>query len=223
MIAKVSLSFITLIYIFLFFIASAFCQAFPGIVALGRASYLTLIITVVESLILVTASFFHFRINAFLPLAGTGWREVFWTGSFALSSFCEVIALGYLTPYFSYPVKKLWKAGAKSILIAGSLLLMILVSYLNNFSLGENGSSYTPFFELTRVTGIGYRDKQMESLFLIGWAVAAFAQTALHLSLLSVMLEQMLPVLRGHYKKILPAVTVLSGFLAYGLLTVNIQ
>ena len=219
LIAKVSLAFITLIYIFLFFIASAFCQAFPGIVALGRASYLTLIITVVESLILVTASFFHFRINAFLPLAGTGWREVFWTGSFALSSFCEVIALGYLTPYFSYPVKKLWKAGAKSILIAGSLLLMILVSYLNNFSLGENGSSYTPFFELTRVTGIGYRDKQMESLFLIGWAVAAFAQTALHLSLLSVMLEQMLPVLRGHYKKILPAVTVLSGFLAYGLLT----
>ena len=219
LLAKVSLSHISPRYIFLFFLFCVYAQALPGIVPLGRGSYLALIITVIESVILIITSLAFFSYTRFLPLAGTGWGEVALNGAFGFSSFCEVVGLGYLIPYFSFGGKKLTRAGMKSIILPGVFLILTLACYMTNFSLGETGSSYTPFFELSRVTGIGIRDKQMESLFLIGWSIAAFAQTALHLSITTVMTQQLVPKQGKRYRLVLTAVSFLAAILAYFLLT----
>lgn len=188
-------------------IIPAFISAYLGVEAISRSAYIALPFILLGSLAVLLFQLPYFNLNYLLPILGQGVFPLLKYGFLGVSSFGEVLLLAYLVPYFSFDASRLRAVGILSLLVVtGSFALIVLV-YLMVFPMPLATENLIPFFQLSRIIGMGRYFQRVESVFILFWTFTAFLRISLGVLIAAIIMRDSLKLL--YYRPLLPAISIL--------------
>lgn len=173
------------------YLAVGLLGAYLGIEALARTARLSYIYIFVGLTILIAALTPKWNLNNFFPIFGDSPMNVFGLGTLSTAALTEIILGGVLVQAMG-GAKKFSVIGYRSMLIAFTLLMVLLVAIVLTLGRDHAMEAALPFYRISRSIYLGRFFQRVEAVFVIIWSLVGGIKIALTLYAAAVSLARTL-------------------------------
>lgn len=161
-------------YIIIFFLIGMVIAALLGIESIVRLNVLAIPVVIAGSLIIVAGIMSNVHLYNITPIWGTGFKDIFLTGSFKISSYSAITILFLIVPFIKTH-RNLKRAGTSIILISSMFFIFSTLLFLLVVPYNVAVETFLPMFELARLIDYGRFFQRVESVFLFVWIISALS------------------------------------------------
>ena len=152
----------------------AVAACYMGLEAIARSTRISFIFIGILLGLVIISTFPYWSLNNMAPLWGPGLAEVMGSGIMKISLTSEIFLLAIIYPSINLNQNwNMWKLGSYSLIIAGVILIITVVTYLLTFPVPVAKEIPLPTFEMARLIYFGRFLQRLEPIFLPMWALAA--------------------------------------------------
>lgn len=170
-------------YIMLFFVITVILGGYCGFSALSTINALFFPLFLFSIAALSLALIPSYLVNNIFPVFGTGANRIFFTGLKEMYCFSDLIVLNLLLPYCG-DVENVKKSGKQAIIISGSVLTLICLSYALTYPYPYSTEFLLIPYQLSRMVRAGEYFQRFEALFEFIWTITQLLYSSIYLVIL---------------------------------------
>lgn len=170
-------------YIMIFFAMTVIFGAFCGFSALSTINALFFPLFLFSIIALSVALIPNYLPTNIFPVFGTGIKNIFFTGLKEMYCFSDLIVLNLLLPYCG-DVESVKKSGKRAIIIGGSVLTLICLSYALTYPYPYSSEFLLIPYQLSRMVRAGEYFQRFEALFEFVWTITQLLYSSIYLVIL---------------------------------------
>lgn len=153
-----------------------------------------------------------YNINNLFPIFGTGLKDIFLNGILDMHCFTDLLALNLLLPYIG-DIKTVTKSGTRAILISGTALVLICLSYGLTYPYPYSTEFLLIPYQLSRMIKAGEYFQRFEALFEFVWTLTHLLYSAIYIYILCDVLKNSLKLRSA--KALVPPIVALISLLSF--------